>query len=345
MPHGAGGNVHLGARRHIRFTPEVNFGEVAGIGDWVDIPYITDGFKLKATNPRYVPDTNYGGDYRRHLHICHRLELAGDFVTLPWPQVTQFLLDMALLRGADHDLNDSFVVDHFTPADPRRYTGAVAERLVISFDGTGDGAIQLRFGLRAQYEQENNALVETDFDYSALSTPFMHANAAIHIAGAPAPVTHIDSGTITIENNVAVGPYRRLAGGPFGVTDYLIAQQRTISLEFARLNNVEQVNDWIRECGYGSFQFEAFHPAGHYMHIELPVIWPSESDEDGTPSQVAKENPRFEAGVNAAGDDITYGVDLAAGGITTAAPLPEITTTTVAATTTTAAPTTTTAAL
>lgn len=57
------------------------------------------------------------------------------------------------------------------------------------------------------------------------------------------------------------------------------------------------------------------------MQIQLPKLVVPASEEDGTPSQVAKESPPLVAVADAAGKALIYGVDLPAGGTTTLVPL------------------------
>jgi len=321
MP-GAIGTPHLGARRHIRISQEATFGTVNPAPSWVYVPILEDGMKLKATSPRYRPDTNFGGDYRRHVHVCHSLQSSGDIICNPWPEVTGYLLDMALARTAAHDLN-SYTVDHFTPTDPRRYTGTVIDRLTIAVTGTGDADVRLTLGCVAKLEAENDDLEEASFTYAGVTpVPFMFRDAAILIGA----IHRIDleAFTITVENNLAQGPNVQTAGTEQGTVGYLIAQQRAISLELTELNVGDTINEAIRDCNPLAFEARFSHPDGHMWQIQLPYIYPEESDEDGTPSQVTKESPRFEVGCDDGGCDIIYGVDLAAGGTTT---LAELTTT------------------
>ena len=334
MP-GVPGAVHLGARRHMRFVVETDFGQCPGAPDWASIPILEDGMKLKATSPRYRPDTDYGGDFRRHVHVCHQLVVEGDIVTHPWPEVAEFLLHMALDRDADHDLT-SYCIDHYTPADPRRYLGAVVERLTIAATGTGNADVRFTLGMVAKLEEEHNALVEGDFDFSGLTmVPFMFRDAALRLAGGL--VIDIDDFTLTVENNVARGPNVATAGTDQGTVAYVFGQQRAISLELGKLNRDDRFNELIRDCGSISFEANFAHPDGHLLQIQLPVIYPEESDEDGTPSQVAKERPRFEAGCDVDGKDILWGVDLAAGGTTTLPPFTSTSTTSTSTSTTTGA--------
>lgn len=331
MP-GLTGNVHLGARRHVRICRESTFGSVPGAPTWHSIPILEDGWKLKATSPYYRPNTNYGGDYRRHIHIHHRQEVAGDFTTLAWPEEVEFLLGMALDRQANHDIY-SYAADYYTPADPRRYVGIVSERLAIAVTGTGDGDVRLTHTLRAKSEAENNTLSEGDFDYSGLTTtPFMFRDASIRINAALR--VDVEAFTLTVENNVAQGPARR-DGAYLATVQYLIAQQRAISLELTKVNRDDAFNEAIRDGGPFAFEAAFIHPDGHLWQIQLPAIYCEQSDEDGTPDQLAKENPRFEAGVDAGGNDIIWAVDLGPA-TTTLAPLtttaaPPATTTTTTA--------------
>ena len=321
---------HLGSRRNMRICRETNWAECPGAPTWYDVPILEDGMKLKAVNNRYIPNTNFQG-WKQPCQVCHFQEVSGDLVTHPWVEQVDFLMDMVLERmanPADDNYQDvySYCLDHYTPDDPRRYLGAVVETLTIAATGTGDADVRLTLSLRAKSEAENDALTEGDFDYSDVScVPFMFAHAAILLDGNP--VTDVEAFTIAIENNVQQGP------NSGGYVAYLIAGRRTISLELTELNNCDAFNQAIRGCGEVSFQATFTHPSGSTWDIELPVLYVSESDEDGTPDASAKENPRMTAATDESDDDIISTVDV----------VPVTTTTTVApTTTTTVAPTTTT---
>ncbi|HUS81921.1 MAG TPA: phage tail tube protein [Dehalococcoidia bacterium] len=315
------------------------YGTVPGAPDWLYIPRIGDGQGLKATAPRYAPDTEMGG-YRRRVAIHHRLEVGGDFSTLLFPDSALFLLNMALLRSAaaGNDYQDVYqhVMDEFTPEDPRRYTGVVANTLRIEGSGTGDGEISAALGLVARNEARQADLDEATFEaaYDLLElVPFMHGHARLRINAAV--VTDIERWAIEITNNVEQGPLTPQVAG-VSVISYAKANKREITLEIGELNNSDDFNVAIRNGAEMTFDVRCTHPAGHILEIILPRLAPEESDEDGTPSAQAKEAPRMIAleadGGTHEGHDIVWAVDLAAGGTTT---LEELTTTTAAPATTT----------
>ena len=350
-----GPRSHGGWRRHVRIArnqANQDLGATPSPLNWNWVPLLGDGFKLKATSPRYVPETNYGGDFRRHVAIHYQQIVEGDLTTLLWPELTQFLFDMALLRVNDvtsqnHEDIYGHVVDHYTPDDPRRYYGVVVNSMRLSATGTGDNDVQITHSCIAQREVENDVLVEGDVDYSGVSAvPFMFAHADLQIHSVH--VTDVENWNLTIENNVGDAPKIQNAAAALGVRAHAIANQRTITLELTKLNNSDRFNEAIRDGGLLTFQATFTHPAGHILQIILPSLYTEESDEDGTPSAQAKESPTLEArAANTgpyAGCDIVYAVDLAEGGTTTLAP---ITTTTVvgATTTTTVGATTTTTAV
>jgi len=321
--------VHHGARRQIRISQENDYGIVNPAPSWQTVPYLGDGFKLKASSPLYTPDTNYGGWVDKSIAIAHRQEVAGDLVTLPWPQITLLLLDMALQRdaGDEQDLY-SYTVDHYTPVDPRRYRGTVAESLRIAVTGTGDGEVQLTVGLRAQDETENDGLVPGDFSVAGIDqVPFMHAQSVLKVnAGV---VADVESWTLSVTNTMESGPLGPKAGVTLGVVGFQVAGQREVTLDINKLNRSDLFNRAIREALNISFEATFTHPLGHVLQIQLPKLAVSASDEDATPSRVAKEAPRMVALADAAGHCVVYAVDLSPA--TTMAPL----TTTAAATTTT----------
>jgi len=322
---------HGGWRRHMRICRNVaaaEYGDVPGAPSWQYLPIVGDGMKLKATSPRYVSDINMGG-LRRRVAIHHQQVVEGDISWQPWPEITQYMLDMALLRvgAAGENYQDIYghVIDFYTPVDPRRYRGVVVDSMSISASGTGDGTVSGTHSCIARIEQENDAIDEDDFDYSGLTlVPFMHWQSRLEVDDVL--VTDVDSWTLTVENNVERGPLQPLAGASVGTIAYAIAGRRTISLELTKLDNMDRFNEAIRDGALLSFTARFVHPSGHNWEIQLPRLYSEENDEDGSPSQQAKQNPRMEAICGPDDDnDIIYGVDL---GPTTST-LADITTTAV----------------
>jgi len=338
-----GPRSHGGWRRHIRIARNAAddaYGALPGALDWQGLPLIDNGMSVKATAARYTPVTNYGGDFRRHVAVHHTQIVEGDITTLLWPELTQYLFDMALLRvadGASPNNQDVYghVIDHYTPDDPRRYYGAAVNTLSLACSGTGDNDAQLTLSMVAQREVENDALAETDPDYSDLTmVPFMAGHAKLVIDG----VTHIDveQWTLTVENNIGDAPFIWSGDALMAVRAHAIANLREVTLDLTSLNNDDRYNESIRDGSTVSFQATFTHPDGHIFQIILPSLYAEESPEDGTPDKQAVEAPKMIAQAAAAGtyegEDIVYAVDL---GPTTTTLAP-ITTTTEAATTTTA---------
>jgi len=342
-----GPRSHGGARRHIRICRGADtdaYGALPSPQNWVWVPLLGDGMKMKATAPRYVPDTNYSEDFRQQIAIHHRQEVAGNITTLPWPEVTQFLLDMALLRVANplsptyQDLYQH-VVEHHTPEDPRRHYGCVANTLGISATGTGANDVQFTLGLIGQREVEIGWEAS---DYSGVTpAPFMFAHAELRVD--TTLVTDVENWKINVDNKVAEAPFIWANDVKMAVRAYAIAGGlRSVTLDLTKLNNTRNFNRHIRRGTYATFEALFRHPLGHIMQILLPYLAVEESDEDGTPSAKAKEAPKMIA-LKApsgpyAGQDIIVSVDLAAGGTTTLAAIPPWTTTPAPATTTTTLP-------
>jgi hypothetical protein len=326
-----GPKSHGGWRRHVRIArngADDAYGATIDAPSWLWIPLLGDGMKAKATAPRYVPETNYGGDYLRHVAIHHRIVIAGDLSTLLWPEVTQFLLDMALLRVADDsspNCQDLYghVVEHHTPDDPRRTYGLVVNSMRLACTGTGDGEVVLTHSCIGQREEQ--VTLETP-DYSGITpVPFMFRDARIEIDSAV--VTDVEQFTLTVENNIGDAPLVGVGG--IGVRAHAIANLRVIGLELTKLNNSDRFNRAIREGNVVTFSARFTHPDGHLLQIILPELYVEESAEDGTPTKQATEAPKLFARAASSGiyrgRDIVYGCDLAAGGTTT---LAEPTTTT-----------------
>lgn len=313
MP-GAPGNTHFNWRRLVAIAEEAVFGTDPGGGPdgagWTFVPILADGFKLKAESPRFRPDTNILG-VQQAIAVHHQMVVAGSLTTLAFPQIITVLSDMALVRDATADDLSSYTLDYFTPPDPRSYLGTVAENMSVRVAGTGDADVQLDMGLRAQQEVEDDALAEADFTYTGDTIPFMFRDARIFVDGVL--VTNIDEFTLTIENNVAQGPMRRLVG-PDGIArgcvDYLVAGRRLVTLDLTRLNYNDEFNEVIRDGGSLSFQARFIHPLGHNWEIQLPHVVFESSDETTSGEEPTKEAPTGFALAVSPDPDVVFEVDL-----------------------------------
>jgi len=331
---------HGGWRRHVRIcrcAHDAAYGAVPGAPDWVWVPLLGDGMKTKATAPRYVPPTNYSADFRRHVAIHDRLVVGGTITTLLWPEIGDYLLDMALDRNAVpaspiyQDLSQ-YVIEHHTPPDPRRNRGCVCNRLTLTATGTGDNDVQVALDMLGRDEVEVGLEVP---DYSGITpAPFMFGHAEIQIDSIH--VMDIEQFTLTVENNISEAPFVYVDALGVAVRAHAIANQRVISLALTELNNDDRFNQAIRAGHDVTFQALFRHPNHDIFQLILPSCYIEESEENGDPTVQAKESPTLQARVAESGtyegEDIVYGVDV--GPATTT--LAEVTTTLEEATTTTA---------
>jgi len=208
-----GPTSHGGWRRHInmaRNAADEAYGSVPDAEEWHAIPILDNGFTLKATSPLYRPNLNIGKDWREHVAIPHSQVVQGDVTTLLFPEIAQYLLDAALLRVDDVDSPNhqdvyGHVIDYFTPVDPRRYLGVVVNTLRLACTHTGDADAQVTLSCLGLREEEADALVETDFDYTGLSyVPFMADFATVAVNGVD--VLDVENWTLTVENNIGEAP-------------------------------------------------------------------------------------------------------------------------------------------
>ena len=288
-----GTDAHQGARRHVRACQEAVWGQCPGSPEWHCVPVLGDGYTVKAAQRRFRPGTLVGG-WKRSVHLSYLQVVEGRWTVLLYPEVAQFLLDMALERTGD-ELH-SYCIDHCTPPDPRRHLGCVVESARLDFSGRGD-AVLWHMRLRGKLEQENDALTEEDFDYSGLApVPFRFQGATLEVDGSPA--ADVESCTITVRNNLRAGPSRA------GYLAYLLADQRAVSLELTKLNDSDVFNAAIRGGGTLSFSAVLSQPSGWELSIELPRLYVDESDERALPGALVTSRTRLEAGVDESGVDI-----------------------------------------
>jgi len=138
---GPTGDWHYPRRRHLRICREDEWGVCPAEPDWHCVPVWGDGFKLEAEQTYFFPETSFGG-FRRTVLIPQRQDATGRLETCLWPELAEFLLDMALERTSGQLA--SYCFDYFTPADPRRVRGVMVERVALHTEG---GQLRLRFEL------------------------------------------------------------------------------------------------------------------------------------------------------------------------------------------------------
>lgn len=296
---GPAGNWHRAWRRHLRVCREEVWGECPGSPAWQAVPLFAEGFTLKASNPHFSPDSMFGG-LRRSLHLSYLQRVEGGLVALPWPQVAAPLLAMAL--GDEAGALPSYSMDFYTPADPRRCTGAIVDRLELSAAPPERDAV-LRLSLKARAEEPNPALGEDDFDYSTLSpVPFTFDRAAVSLNGTA--LTDAEGFTLRVQNRLAEGPNR------LGRVGFLLPGKRAVSLELQGLDDSDALNEAIREDAPFSFEAAFAHPDGHALALSVPVLHPQANAEEARPGELARSVVRMEAGTDEQGNDITWSLQL-----------------------------------
>ena len=289
----------------MRWAREANWGSLPPSPEWHCIPIQSGMMTLKAGASLFWPPTSFT-DWKRSVLLQELQEVAGRIEVLAWPEPTGYLLDAALQRDGDHDLS-SYSVDYFTPPDPRRCRGVVVEGLRIRADRE---SVALLPATRAWKEEDNDALTEDDFDYSGVTpVPFRLCDALISLDGSE--LSDVEEFAITVDNAVEAGPN---AGGH---VSFLLAGRRSVSLIVTKLNNTDDFNAAIRSGAALSFGAHFTHPDGHEMTLELPVLRPERSDEDGEPSRVARSSTMLQAATDETGRELIYEVNLSGGTTTT----------------------------
>jgi len=301
---GYGGQVHKGWSRHVRWAREESWGELPPVPSWVCVPVQMGEMALRTVPELFSPLTSFGG-WRRSALWPHTQRVTGDVLVLAWPQVTSYLLDAALARESDplspayQDLH-SYCIDHYTPPDPRRYRGVKVDRLEMH---TGPAGLAVRLWLSGWKEEANDALTEDDFSYSALTPrPFRLRDATVTLDSGE--VLDLEDFAITVDNHLEAGP------GVAGHVAYLVAGQRTVRLEMAKLHLSDVLNAAVR--GGSSLSFAALftHPAGHELTLELPVLYASDNREEAPPDRLARSRAVLEAAADESGRDLIHEVRL-----------------------------------
>jgi hypothetical protein len=299
---GPSGQWHAAERRHLRVCREAAWGECPAEPDWTAVPIWGDGFRLRAVNSRFSPDTFYGG-WRRSVLVSHFVQVGGTLVTQLRPETAAFVLGMALDRSPAGEAG-SYALDFYTPAGPRRYLGAMAEAMRLELRAAdGEAVLALRF--RAKDERANDELSESDFDYSALGpVPFRFAGAQVSVDGAA--VTGVERLLLEVRNNLAAGPNR------LGRVAFLLAGRREVSVELAVSDDGPAFLEAVRDGAAVSLEAALRHPAGHRLTIALPLLQVESVRPEAAPGTISRATVHMEAAVGETGDDVTYTLEPAA---------------------------------
>lgn len=285
-------NPHYPRRRHLRICPEESWGTPPPDPDPVAVPLVGDGFSVRAERDYYRPHGPAG------LRLPEMLRVEGELLTRPYPELTGFLLNAALARQ-DGEL-PSYSLEHFSPADRRRVTGARIRRLVLS--AGSDGAL-LRVAFVGAGEQPLPSLTKDAIDYCGLSpAPFRLRGADITAGGRE--LAAVEEFNLTIENDLTPGPNR---GGAIG---FLAAGARTVRLRLTAADDVADFHDAVRSGDTFPVEAALAHPQGHTLELSLPAVRAVSNPADARPGRAARAELRALADADAAGNDLTYTVHL-----------------------------------
>jgi len=301
MP-GQGANAHRGYHRHLRICREGStWGQFPDPHTWWTIPILGDGYKVRAKRPKWRAPVNWGG-YRRKVSIDHQEIVEGDMTILFFPHYTEIMLQAALLRnGALNDDLYSYYAQYYAPHLALDHQGLVCESLAISADGNS-GEFTGRYTWVGKEEIENETLAATDFDYDDLeASPYMFNHASIE-APDDTVITDVEKFDLTINNNVARGPFK---GNP-GLLQYAYAGRREITVTLTEL--ADRQNFFDAKEGGTALSFEAIftHPDGETLTITLPALDCDEDNEDAEAEAKATATPSLVARTDDNGDDITW---------------------------------------
>jgi len=163
--------------------------------------------------------------------------------------------------------------------------------------------VALRLDLWGRSEQPNATLTIGDFDYAGFdAVPFAFAAAEVLVDDAP--LTGVESFRIKVANDLAAGPSRA------GAAAFLLAGQRSASLELTRADADGALKAALRDGAQVSFAATFAHPLGHTLSVGLPRLRAASTEDDARPGAIALTTARLEAAAEAEGEDITYLLDL-----------------------------------
>ncbi len=139
--------------------------------------------------------------------------------------------------------------------------------------------------------------------------PFRFRGAAVEIDGAPE--VGVEGFAVTVVNNLHTGPARA------GRAACLLAGRRQVALQVDGIGDCAALNSALRDGRAVGFAAWLGHPSGWSLRLELPVLYLEQNVETAGPDGLVSGSPRFQAGVDADGDDVRYDV-LPPGATTTA---------------------------
>ena len=290
------GQWHYPKRRHLRVCRETTWGECPAGPEWRCVPISGNGFTVASRRSLFRPENSFGGD-SQVVVLPEHLTTRGILRTKLYPELAEFLLAMGLDRTGGLG---SYCLDHFTPADPRRITGAATDRLRLT---AGEDGVDLKLRLIAAAEEPNGALSEDDFDYSGVGTvPFAFRGAAVTLNGSA--VTDVERFSLVVENDLEEGPWRDDRPA------FLAAGQRAVSLNLHKLADGDALSEAVRSGGALAFSATLAHPEGHTLTVSLPELYAESCPESAVPGDLAKVELEAVAATDETGDDITYEVNL-----------------------------------
>ncbi len=296
---GPAGNWHYPERRHLRICAEGEWGACPAEPSWHAVPVRPDGFGVRAERPYFRPEGLFTG-FRPSIQLPLAPEVTGTFGAPLYPEAAELLLGMGLDRQDGEP--GSYCLDLYTPADPRRILGAVADRLVLG--ATGEG-LTLELGLIAAEEIPNDSLVEGEFDYSYLSPmPFALRRARVTVDGDA--LSSVERFSLTVENNVAAGPK-----GPDRIC-FLAGGRREVTVVLEKLDNTDRFSSAVRSGEGFSLEAEFSHPLGHALTVSLPALRAESNQESAAADRLARAATRARATTDGSGVDVACQVILSA---------------------------------
>lgn len=283
MPSDSSGDIHQGYDRHVRLEQEDTWGTTPD-SSWTAIPILGDGFGVKGERQLYQPNINVGGADTQVV-IPDLQQPDGQMTTLPFPEVTQLLMDAALHREDDGDMY-SYSAERYAPNDSIRLAGLVANTLTIQANGTGDGDVQIQIDWMGKSEESVTGLSDSDFEYSELTlVPFRFRDATYKTEDGT--LYDIEEWSITVENNLREGPNHG------GKRTFLLPRRRSISLELTKLAASDNYDQARREGLKPSFQATFVHPDGHTWSLNAPRCFVSQSADNAPADDTATTNPQL----------------------------------------------------
>lgn len=295
--------------QYLRMAQEASWGAGKDASfDWQGVSVPVGGYNPNPVNEVDTPRKSEG-TYQQTRYRRTGMDVTGDFTPQLFPDNAQFILDMALRRDANGNLQ-SYVAEWCTPGgETRRHTGIMVAR--ARFECRTGGEFVLSFDLVVKDELGADDGVTS---FAIPSFPTTVAYYFIDLGGSSAWLKYdgVQKDTmrgfmIEVDNNLDIGPRKTDAttGHPIIQSCRTGAQDVTVELD-DEVTGYEYRQD-VRDFLDTSLDVKFEHPTAATVRLYLPLLKADQSPDSH--DNIVTTQPRLTAYKPSGEDKLQYTVE------------------------------------